>query len=101
MKQIIKNTLILTLITVVAGVCLGYVYEITKDPIAQARERAKQEAYRTVFQDADSFEEGEVSHVANADAMLQSLGLPGVTINEALEAHDASGNLLGYVMEKT
>ena len=101
MKKIIKDTLILTAITVIAGLCLGYVYDITKDPIREAREKAKQDAYRTVFEDASSFAEGEVSHVANADEMLISLGLPAVRIDEAVEALDASGNLLGYVMTVT
>lgn len=30
MNKIVKNTLILTLITVIAGVLLGAVYEVTK-----------------------------------------------------------------------
>ena len=34
MKNIIKNTAILTVITLVAGVLLGFVYDITKEPIA-------------------------------------------------------------------
>ena len=46
MKNIIKNTLILTAITLVAGVLLGLVYEITKEPIALAKEAAKKEAYQ-------------------------------------------------------
>ena len=33
MKNIIKNTAILTVITLVAGLLLGYVYDITKEPI--------------------------------------------------------------------
>ena len=35
MNKIVKNTLILTAITVVSGLLLGVVYDITKDPIAQ------------------------------------------------------------------
>ncbi len=31
MNKIVKNTLILTLITVIAGVLLGAVYEVTQD----------------------------------------------------------------------
>lgn len=38
MNKIIKNTLILTVITLVAGLGLGFVYEITKEPIAQAKD---------------------------------------------------------------
>ena len=54
MNKIIKNTLILTIITVVSGLLLGIVYDITKEPIAAAQENSKQEAYRTVLPDAAS-----------------------------------------------
>ena len=40
MNKILKNTIILTLITLVAGLGLGFVYEITKEPIAQAQDSA-------------------------------------------------------------
>ena len=40
MNQIIKNTIILFVITLVAGICLGTVHDITLDPIAQAQEAA-------------------------------------------------------------
>ena len=55
-NTIIKDTIILTLITLIAGGILGLVYEITKDPIAKQQELAKQEAYKAVFEDADTFE---------------------------------------------
>ena len=51
MNKIVKNTLILTLITVIAGVLLGAVYEVTKTPIAQSQETAKKEAWQAVFSD--------------------------------------------------
>jgi len=101
MKKIVKDTLILTIITVVAGFCLGYVYDITKEPIAKTQETAKQNAYRAVFNEADSFVEGEISHVANSDIALEGAGLNAVHIDEALEAQDASGNTLGYVFTIT
>ena len=44
MSKIIRNTLILTIITVVAGLGLGLVYEVTKEPIARTEEQAKKEA---------------------------------------------------------
>ena len=46
MNKILKNTMILTAITLIAGVALGFVYEITKEPIANAQLEAKQEACR-------------------------------------------------------
>lgn len=48
-NTIIKDTIILTLITLVSGGLLGLVYQVTKEPIAQQEELAKQEAYQAVF----------------------------------------------------
>ena len=53
-NPIIKNALILTIITLIAGLGLGFVYEITKNPIAQAQEKAKKEAWQAVFTDVDA-----------------------------------------------
>ena len=49
MNKIIKNTLILTVITLVAGLLLGAAYEITKEPIAQSEENAKEKHGRLYF----------------------------------------------------
>ena len=46
MNQIIKNTIILFVITLVAGICLGTVHDITLDPIAQAQEAAATKTYQ-------------------------------------------------------
>ena len=46
MKKIIKNTIILTVITLVSGLLLGLAYEVTKAPIAQSQENAKKEAWQ-------------------------------------------------------
>jgi electron transport complex protein RnfG len=58
----IKNAIIITVITIVAGVALGLVYEITKVPIANAEENAKREAWQKVFPKAElaDFETTEV-----------------------------------------
>ena len=49
MNKIVKDALILFAITLVAGVLLGFVYDITKDPIAAQNEKAKQEAYKAAM----------------------------------------------------
>lgn len=50
MKRIIKDTLVLFAITLIAGLLLGGVYSITKTPI-EAQTKAKTEkAYKAVFQ---------------------------------------------------
>ncbi len=55
MKEMMKNTGIMLVITLVAGLILGFVYQITKDPIAEQTAKKKQEACQEVFQDAASF----------------------------------------------
>ncbi len=75
MNKIIKDACILFAITLVAGILLGAVYDITKTPIANQNEKAKQEAYRAVMADADKFEEidgfsasdGATSYLAKGD----------------------------------
>lgn len=96
-----KNVIVLTLITVIAGFLLGYVYDITKGPIDEATERAKQEAYKSVFATADSFTPVAGFNSDIASNGVNMAGISGVSIDEALEAKDASGNLLGYVFTVT
>ena len=55
MKKMIKDAAVLLVITVMAGLILGFVYQITKEPIAAAKEKAAKEAYQEVFPDASDF----------------------------------------------
>ena len=100
MNKIIKNTTILTIITLVSGVALGAVYEITKAPIANAQEEAKQEAYKQVFEDADSFDDLEVDAKEAAEAVKAAGVDDGAEINEAVEAKQG-GETIGYVITAT
>lgn len=96
MNKIIKNTIILTLITVIAGLGLGLVYEVTKDPIAAAQEEAKKEAWQAVFPDAslDDFVAAEVDQ-AVAEQVVADLGVQA-TVDEVCTVGD-----LGYVVTTT
>ena len=96
MNKIVKNTLILTLITLVAGLGLGLVYEITKAPIAQAQETAKKEAWQKVFPEADisDFEQIDLDQAA-AEQAIADMGVNG-TIDEACTVGD-----MGYVVTAT
>lgn len=91
MKSIIKNTLILTAITLIAGVLLGFVYEITKEPIAMAQEAAKKDAYRTVMADADTFE---------TMALEEYKHIEGTCVDEVVEAKEGD-SVKGYVITST
>lgn len=99
MKEMMKNVLILFVITVVAGGILGTVYEVTKEPIKKAEEQAKMEAYREVFKDASDFEEEELEDVA--DTTLMRGGFAGVSMDASLKAKAADGTQLGYVFVLT
>ncbi|KAI4443924.1 RnfABCDGE type electron transport complex subunit G [Schaedlerella arabinosiphila] len=101
MNKIVKNTLILSAITIVAGCLLGLVYEITKAPIEQAQENAKQEAYKTVLADAAEFTVDDTLDAAAAANVLQEAGYTGDDIAEVAKALDASGAVMGYVITVT
>ncbi len=98
MGSAVKNVLCLTLITLVAGFGLGYVYEITKEPIAVMEENTKLAAYRSVFPEADSFEDLDEetfsSHVVPNPER-------GCDVVSAVTAKDASSNPIGYVITVT
>ena len=94
-----KNTGILLVITLVAGLVLGLVFQITKEPIAEQEAKAKQAACQEVFQDAASFEAVEVAAV-DASQWAQA-GYAQESVDEVMSAVDASGNVLGYVITVT
>lgn len=96
MNGSVKNVICLTAITLVAGLSLGYVYDITKEPIAQMEEKTKLDAYRTVFPEAESFDED--MDISGAAAME----LPeGCEIDSAVIARDVSEAAIGYVINVT
>jgi electron transport complex protein RnfG len=99
-KAVVKDALILTVITLIAGFLLGVVHEITLEPIATANYNIQQEAYKTVFEDADSF--ADIEGFDAADATEAIIGdWPDDEIVGAVQALDSSGNLLGYVISAT
>ena len=98
MKKIIKNTLILTSITVISGLLLGLVYDITKEPIAAARENTRQEAFHSVLPDASSFEEYEGYDAQKAGELLGENGYDSDEITETVVGKDDSGETVGYVV---
>ena len=59
MNKIVKDTFAITLITLVAGLALGVVQDITAYPIAEQKLLAKQKACEAVFEKAENF--GEIN----------------------------------------
>ena len=98
-QAMLKEAGILFAITLIAGLLLGFVYELTKEPIRQQEEKAVQEACQAVFADAEHFEELD-AYTPSADT-AQKLADTGITIGTVYEAQDASGTQLGYVIQTT
>lgn len=102
-STLIKDAIILFVITLIAGFGLGFVNEVTETPIADANAKAKQEAYQSVFADAYEFVEDEAiaEKVENSADFLSDNDLSGAEITEVLLANDESGTAIGYVVSFT
>ena len=98
MNSAVRNVLCLTVITLVAGVGLGAVYDVTKEPIARMEENTKLTAYRSVFPEAADF--GEAGYdVIGSYSVIDAEG--ACEIDSAAYAKDALGNDIGYVINVT
>jgi hypothetical protein len=99
----IKDAIILFAITLISGLILGFVYDITKAPIAAAAKAAKNEAYAVVFPDAKDFEasDAETAKIAETADEISGKGFGHVTIDEVVDAKDGSGNNVGRVITAT
>ena len=104
MNKIIKNTLLLTALTVILGLILGYVHQITEEPIAQQEAATKQAAFSEVFPEATNFQELELTEdemdVRFADAIAAG-GYTDEYIDGVAAAMDDADQILGYVFTIT
>lgn len=101
MKSMLKDTLVLFVITLFAGLLLGVVYQITKEPIAAQEEKARQEAFAEVFEAAENFRTVDLPAGEEIDRVLAEAGISGVTVEEIVSALDGSESLLGYCITVT
>ena len=99
----IKDAIILFAITLISGLILGFVYDITKAPIAAAAKAAKNEAYAVVFPDAKDFDENDAEKAKIAETADEILGkgFGHVNIDAVVDAKDNSGNNIGRVITAT
>ncbi len=101
-KSMLKDAAILFAITLLSGLMLGFVYELTKEPIRIQEEKAIQEACQAVF--ADDSGKGltfnKESYVPDV-AKQTELAKAGVEIGTVYAAKTATGELHGYVVEST
>ncbi|MCM1325346.1 MAG: RnfABCDGE type electron transport complex subunit G [Bacteroidales bacterium] len=95
-KVMLKEAGILFVITLISGLMLGFVYELTKEPIRRQQEKAVQEACMAVFSNATQFV--EISYAPD-EAFAAELAAEGVKLGKVFEAKNAGDKLLGYVIE--
>ncbi len=99
----LKPALNLVVITVLAGVGLAGVFNMTRGTIEEQELKKKLNSYKTVLQGAEEFEYDE----ALASAVESLGGKPYGTdfgrsyINEVAVGRDASGEAVGYVVSAT
>lgn len=97
--ELIKNTLIMIAIALVAGGVLGVVYDVTKEPIAAMAEKEKKMANATVFDNADHFSETKDEYLSAYAFVKEQFS--GVDVTDCIIAYDSAETVLGYVMEVT
>ncbi|MBO4907996.1 MAG: RnfABCDGE type electron transport complex subunit G [Lachnospiraceae bacterium] len=99
-----KDALVLIIITLIAGLCLGGVYELTKEPIAHQKELAVTESCKAVFPDEDGFTPVTnfvLSETTVSEGLALQLKQNGVTVGNIYTAMAADGTVAGYAIEMT
>ncbi len=105
-KGMIKDTIIITVITLITGLLLGIAYQITKEPIAEQEVKKKAEACKQVFAAADAqtdapeltFNEVTGVNLNEVNATLEKEGYKGNLITELYTATTSDGETYGYVI---
>lgn len=102
-RSMFKDAGIIVAITLIAGLVLGGVYQLTKEPIEEQKRLKKQLACQEVFAEADSFTELEGFDTQEAALVLASSDIPyqSQDIDEVMIAQDGAGNTLGCVLTVT
>lgn len=99
---IIKDTIIIFAITVIAGFLLGFVYDITKDPIAMQEEEAKNKACFEVFGNINDKEDISFTEEDSDLEILKELyqeGFTKITVDAVITAKLGNGKTAGYIYE--
>lgn len=105
-QSMIKDAVILCMISLIAALALGFVNELTKDRIAFLEAQAKAEAYKEVYPEAVAIVDAENNEILKtaieeAGTILANGGFSNVTMDEVCLVQDAGGNHIGYVASVT
>lgn len=97
-QAMLRDAGILFAITLIAGLVLGFVYELTKEPIRTQQELKISRACKAVFEDASEF---KLLNVTVQAAQEEEFAAESTRIEEVYEACGADGTVLGYVVSVT
>ncbi|MDE6128693.1 MAG: RnfABCDGE type electron transport complex subunit G [Lachnospiraceae bacterium] len=104
----LKNAGILFAITLLAGIALGFIHELTKEPIAHQQELKVQRACAEVFSQASAFQEVNPFELPTALGSSLLIGVAaehnaelGAEVGEVYRALSQDGSLIGYVLKVT
>jgi len=105
-QSMIKDAIILCMISLIAALALGFVNELTKDRIAFLEAQAKAEAYKEVYPEAVAIVDAENNEILKnameeATDILAKGGFSNVTMEEVCLVQDADGKHIGYVASVT
>lgn len=114
MRKIVIDTFILLMITLVAGLGLGLVYNITLNARNAEMEKAINEAYETVMPgiasntevdsklvaQANDFAKKEINSIENTND-ITPMRAYDAKVDDVVEAKDKSGKLIGYIVTVT
>ena len=103
LKRVPRPVIVLTAITLIAGLALSGVYAMTKDTIDEQKRAANAASYGAVVPEAVNFESSGAIDKAIEDLNGQVYGsdFGRAYINEAYIAKDADGNTVGYAISAT
>ncbi len=103
MQRIPRPVIVLTAITLIAGLALSGVYALTKDTIEEQQRLANTASYKAVCPQADHFE--SVTAIDNAiedmDGGVYGVSFGRAYIREAVAGVDEAGQIVGYAVRVT
>lgn len=102
-SNLVFNTIILTVISVIAVALLAVVNQITSGPIEAAELNQQAQAYKVVYADANEFAQidGVEKMIEDSAKLLEDNGFGGCTIMDSLGVKGANGDMEGYIVAST
>ena len=102
-SSILKNTVVIFIVTLVSVALLAVVNQVTMGPIEEAQIAAEAASLSAAYTEAKEFAQidGKDAMLEKSAELLESADIQKCTINNVLAAQDASGNLIGYAISAT